>query len=290
MDMKIDNDAVYRLGIDLGTNSIGWAGINLDKDGNPCGILDMGVRIFPDGRDPQSKTSNAVARRLARGQRRRRDRYLKRRGDLLGELVEYGLMPADKDERAALARLDPYKLRARALDHPLDPYELGRALFHLNQRRGFKSNRKMAGDDESDFRKAIDALRKSIDESGARTLGEFLAKLHEKGEPVRARPGLELYPDRALYADEFDVIRKAQSPHHSLSDEQWDSLKNHIFFQRPLKPVDPGLCQFEPGKKRAAKACRSGRSSGCSRRSTTSKCGLIQILSGHWMKVKGNAP
>ena len=119
----------YRLGLDLGTNSIGWATVRVDENGEPCGVLDMGVRIFPDGRDEQSKTSNAVDRRVARGQRRRRDRYLKRRGELMDALVEFGLMPQDESERKDMERCDPYPLRARGLDQPLEPFELGRALF-----------------------------------------------------------------------------------------------------------------------------------------------------------------
>ena len=253
------NDTKYRLGLDLGTNSIGWAAISLDANGDPCGVLDMGVRIFPDGRKSTDKTSNAVSRRLARGQRRRRDRYLKRRSKLMGALVEYGLMPPDKGERKALERHDPYILRARALDEPLSPFELGRTLFHLNQRRGFKFNRKAASDDENEARKTradINLLRQSIEESGARTLGEFLAWRHQKSETVRARPDMGLYPDRAMYEAEFDAIRESQESRHSLSSEQWDRLRDIFFFQRDLKPVDPGWCQFEfqSKEKRAARA------------------------------------
>jgi CRISPR-associated endonuclease Csn1 len=257
--MRNSNNRKYRLGLDLGTNSIGWAAIVLDDNDSPCGVLDMGVRIFPDGRKPTDKTSNAVDRRLARGQRRRRDRYLKRRSTLMDALVEYGLMPPDRDERKALERLDPYKLRACALDGPLSPFELGRSLFHIDQRRGFKSNRKAASDDENEARKTradISLLRQSIEESGARTLGEFLAWRHDKHEMVRARPDMGLYPDRAMYEVEFDAIRKAQEPHHNLNAEQWDNLQYIIFFQRPLEPVKPGWCQFEyeNEERRAAKA------------------------------------
>ena len=257
--MRNSNNRKYRLGLDLGTNSIGWAAIVLDDNDSPCGVLDMGVRIFPDGRKPTDKTSNAVDRRLARGQRRRRDRYLKRRSTLMDALVEYGLMPPDRDERKALERLDPYKLRACALDGPLSPFELGRSLFHIDQRRGFKSNRKAASDDENEARKTradISLLRQSIEESGARTLGEFLAWRHDKHEMVRARPDMGLYPDGAMYEVEFDAIRKAQEPHHNLNAEQWDNLQYIIFFQRPLEPVKPGWCQFEyeNEERRAAKA------------------------------------
>ena len=91
------------LGLDLGTNSLGWAVIETrgepaaDEEGR---ILASGARIFSQsemaGRDPQSKASLAVARRQARGTRRRRDRYVKRRQLLLGLLVEVGLMPAEE--------------------------------------------------------------------------------------------------------------------------------------------------------------------------------------------------
>ena len=264
----------YRLGLDLGTNSVGWAAVNLDSGGEPCRVLAMGVRIFPDGLDENGRTSNASARRMARGQRRRRDRYLKRRNELMQSLVEFGLMPPDKADRKAGQQLDPYRLRARALDEPLPSYELGRALFHLAQRRGFKSNRK-AGSDKSKSQnikgepplsERINALRESIAESGARTLGEFLDRRHKQHQTVRARPAAEsgaaLYPDRAMYQAEFDAIRKAQAAHQSLDNDQWDRLREIIFFQRPLRPVAPGWCQFEygnpelnePEKRRAAKA------------------------------------
>ena len=244
----MSEDRKYRLGLDLGTNSIGWAAVRLNAEGQPCGVLDMGVRIFPDGRNATDKTSNAVARRTARGQRRRRDRYLMRRGELLQALVEYGLMPPDPDARKDLQQLDPYSLRVRALDQPLPPFELGRALFHLNQRRGFKSNRKSGGEEEDKKKKtgaAIEGLRRSIEESGARTLGEFLARRHAQKETVRAREESGLYPERAMYQEEFDTIRQKQEEHHGLAPEMWDSLRHIIFHQRHLKPVEPGWCQFE---------------------------------------------
>ena len=41
-----------------------------------------------------------------------------------------------------LKLLNPYELRIKALDDKLTPFELGRVLFNLSVRRGFKSNRK----------------------------------------------------------------------------------------------------------------------------------------------------
>ena len=169
------------LGLDLGTNSLGWA--VLETYGEPGQsdhgrILASGARIFSQsemaGRDPQSKASLAVARREARGARRRRDRYVKRRRRLLELLAECGLMPAADDARKALVRASEdgeggdlsasiYALRTRALDAALTPHEIGRVIFHLNQRRGFKSNRKADSNDAEQgmIATAISALRRS---------------------------------------------------------------------------------------------------------------------------------
>lgn len=247
-------DAKTRLGKDLGTNSLGWCLLKLDATGQPCGILAMGARIFSDGRNPKDGSSLAIQRRVPRGMRRRRDRYLDRRYDLITALVALDLMPPDEAGRKGLETLDPYELRARAVHGALTPHELGRALFHLNQRRGFKSNRKTDKDaDNSKIQPKIDELKHRISQSGAKTLGEYLHKRRLKGKMVRARPEAGFYPDRALYEDEFDEIRKVQTPHH-LREPQWDQLKDIIFFQRKLKPVDPGWCLLEDDERRAHRA------------------------------------
>ena len=103
--VKTNIQRPYRLGLDLGTNSLGWFMVWLERDGDgwrPTGLGPGGVRVFPDGRDPQSGTSNAVDRRTARSARKRRDRFVDRRRDLMDALVRHGLMPAEAKERKAL--------------------------------------------------------------------------------------------------------------------------------------------------------------------------------------------
>ena len=252
----------YRLGLDVGATSVGWAALALNANGDPCGVLGLGSRIFPDGRAPETRggpgASLAVGRRLARGQRRRRRRYLRRRSALLSALADYGLTPAKAKARKKLARRDPYALRKRALaGEPLTAPELGRALFHLNQRRGFKSNRKAGGGE--DKKKATQAR---LDREGLsralgdpqQPLGEFLADRRKQRKPVRARPGQELYPERAMYVDEFDLIKRRQEKHHKITPAQWTELKRIIFHQRPLRPVEPGWCALEVNERRAPRA------------------------------------
>lgn len=189
----------YRLGLDVGTNSVGWFCVNTEwsedlRRWRVRGLGPGGVRIFPDGRDPQSKASNAVDRRMARGARKRRDRFVERRKDLVAALIAHGLMPADARERKALEQRDPYKLRRDALTQALPAHHVGRALFHLNQRRGFKSNRKTDGKEKEDgaIKQAASKLRAAMGEANAPTLGAFFAEKHlsksyeERQEIIRA--------------------------------------------------------------------------------------------------------
>ena len=105
----------YRLGLDLGTNSVGWATLDLDKNNEPLKIIASGVRIFSDGREPKTGEPLAVARRISRGMRRRRDRFLSRKKTLMNYLIQINLMPQDEISRKKLELLNPYELRTKAL-------------------------------------------------------------------------------------------------------------------------------------------------------------------------------
>ncbi len=187
----------YRLGLDLGSNSLGWFVTYLESRGGrfePVGLGPGGVRIFPDGRDPQSKASNAVDRRMARGARKRRDRFVQRRKELIAALIKHGLLPADARERKALETLDPYLIRKTALTSALPAHHIGRSLFHLNQRRGFQSNRKTDSKESEGgaIKQAASKLDAAMKEENAATLGVFLADKHlsatyaERQEAIRA--------------------------------------------------------------------------------------------------------
>lgn len=234
-----------RLGLDIGTNSIGWCLIE-----NDFRIIGIGVRIFADGRNPKG-VSLAEDRRIARGMRRRRDRYLRRRTVFLDTLIAYGLMPENANEARLIAAHDPYILRLRALDEPLTPHEIGRALFHLNQRRGFKSNRKADRKqnkaEEGEIALGAQRLDAAMQAVGARTLGEFLAGQHTK----RVRMGsdnqsYDFYPQRRHLEAEFAAIWSAQSACHPalLTEDARAALHRVLFFQRPLKDQEVGYCTF----------------------------------------------
>ncbi len=252
----------YRLGLDLGTNSIGWSVYSLNEENEIVDLENLGVRIFSDGRDPQTKEPLAVARRTARGQRRIIRRRKSRRKATFRLLQSQGLFPSVKEENQKLKLLNPYELRIKALDDKLEPFELGRVLFNLSVRRGFKSNRKDGSqEEEKENSKSsklsqtdkCNNLAKAIKESGYRTLGEFLWKKQRENGGLRFAPDrMEFYPTRQLYIDEFNLIRQKQEEFYP--DIEWDLIFDSIFFQRPLRPQERGKCQYMPEKERTFKA------------------------------------
>jgi hypothetical protein len=102
-----------------------------------------------------------------------------------------GFFSADEAARKALQTLNPYELRAKGLDQPLKPEEFARALFHINQRRGFKSNRKT---DKKDNDIATTGLPEGYGSLSLKALLRILPELqrepaHVDGGDVRSSRG-----------------------------------------------------------------------------------------------------
>jgi CRISPR-associated endonuclease Csn1 len=153
---------------------------------------------------------------------------------------------------------------------------IGRALFHLNQRRGFKSNRKAdrgKNDDSGKIKVGVGRLHEAMRDAGAETLGDYLHGLRaastdpnairsvrtrlrpETGEGARG-DGYDFYPDRAMLEEEFRLIWQRQAPHHpdALTAENEERFFEIIFHQRPLKEPKVGMCTLVPGEPRLPKA------------------------------------
>ena len=258
--MKLEK---WRLGLDLGTNSIGWSVFSLDNEKNIEQLVDLGVRIFSDGRNPKTKEPLAVERRTARSQRKLIYRRKLRRKQAFRLLQTQGLFPKTKDECLQLKTLNPYELRIKALDSKLEPYELGRALFNMAVRRGFKSNRKDINREETTDKASSDEIKtqadmqinleKAIKENGCRTITEFLFKNQKTNKGLRFVPGrMTYYPTRKMYENEFFLIKEEQIKYYPEVD--WDAIYKAIFYQRPLKAQARGYCIYESDKERTFKA------------------------------------
>jgi CRISPR-associated endonuclease Csn1 len=245
--------------------------------------------------------SKSVKRRQMRLQRRQLRRRAARQRELFELLQKHGLLPpyhkpippqqlnlthAQKSEmrHALLNTLDsellakwkpamiavpaadhvlPYFLRATALSERLESFELGRALYQLGQRRGFKSNRReVAKTKEQEKEKSavyagIADIESEMRKHNAPTLGAFFASLDPTDEGrkrIRNR-----WTARSMFEGEFDAIWAAQAPYHSqmLTPELRNKIRHLLFFQRPIAKNTQlvGECELEPGRKRAPMAC-----------------------------------
>ncbi len=166
------------LGLDIGSNSIGWALIEQDINNREGKIINLGTRIIPLSTDKVKdfekgkSVSSAAERRQARQFRRLKHRYKLRRERLIKVFKILGWFPHDFPEKFEyidkfnINELVPfsnetieeakklfnvedklpidwiiYYLRDKALKQKITLQELARVIYHFNQRRGFKSSR-----------------------------------------------------------------------------------------------------------------------------------------------------
>ncbi|WP_329804773.1 type II CRISPR RNA-guided endonuclease Cas9 [Flavobacterium facile] len=271
------------LGLDLGTNSIGWALIDDVKNN----IIGVGSRIFPMGvidlGNGDSEISRNASRTGARGVRRQFFRRRLRKKILLKALSENNMCPMNtsdfedwkktklfpSDKLATWFALNPYELRQKALNEKLSLEEIGRIFYHLIQRRGFLSNSRKGGTDDGAIFKGnpkegkigITETQESIQD---KILGSYLFDIYPK-ENQPFQDGLERirnrYTTRKMYVDEFELIWSKQSQFHSNLNEnlktifggrKLDGYKEDgiLFHQRPLRSQKHlvGNCSFEPSK------------------------------------------
>jgi CRISPR-associated protein, csn1 family len=270
------------LGLDTGTNSLGWAVVDRDENNQYTPIC-RGDLIFTEGvkQEKGIEFSLAAERTSYRASRRHYFRRRLRKVEVLKVLVKHKLCPPLSDE--ALNRwhtkkeypLDedfilwqrtseadnknPYHDRHICLHHKLnlkdsqtDRYTLGRALYHLTQRRGFLSNRLDQNEEAEETGKvksAISELSKEMKEAGCEFLGDYFYLLYRtEGNRVRIR---SRYTDREKhYLQEFKEICRVQE----LDEDLAKALEKTIFFQRPLKSQRQGVgkCTMEKGHSRCA--------------------------------------
>ncbi len=134
------------LGLDLGTNSIGWALIQQDFENKKGEILAIGSRIIPMSQDiigefgKGNSISQTAERTGYRGVRRLRERHLLRRERLHRVLNILGFLPAHY-----AAEIDFTKRFGKFINHaePKLPYSQGKFIFQnsfLEMLADFKAN------------------------------------------------------------------------------------------------------------------------------------------------------
>jgi CRISPR-associated endonuclease Csn1 len=260
------------LGLDLGSSSIGWALVHQPENTDEkYHIAGMGVRIIPLSKDDADEFSkgNAISknanRTLKRGVRRSMHRYKMRKHFLTTLFNRLDIMPAK--ELFALSAIELYGLRANAVKEKITLDELARILFHLNQKRGYKSNRKANNDEEAEKVESNKDEQISEDETTKKpkkkgyldlikdrdefvkeqTIGEYFYHELLKNPFYRIKENIFM---RKSYENEFDKIWNTQSNYYPdiLTERLRIEIRDQIiFYQRPLKSQKGlvSVCTFE---------------------------------------------
>lgn len=263
------------LGIDTGTNSLGWAIV--EKQADEYHLLDKGVNIFQEGVKIEKgiESSKAAERTAHKAARVRNYRIKLRKIRLLRILSDAHLCPPLSKVELSAWRLKkeypknelfmqwqstddesektPYAYRHKCLHDCLDfisvtdRYILGRAFYHMIQRRGFLSNRKdQSADDTGKVKESISNLTQEMHDAGYEYLGDYFYSLYNKGEKIRNH-----YTARnEHYLAEFKAICEKQDLDKNLGHEVVRQIEKAIFDQRPLKSQkgQVGKCVFEKNK------------------------------------------
>ena len=263
------------LGIDTGTNSLGWAIV--EKKADEYHLLDKGVNIFQEGVKIEKgiESSKAADRTAHKAARVRNYRIKLRKIRLLRILSDAHLCPPLSKVELSAWRLKkeypknelfmqwqstddesektPYAYRHKCLHESLDfssitdRHILGRAFYHMIQRRGFLSNRKdQSADDTGKVKESISNLTQEMHDAGYEYLGDYFYSLYNKGEKIRNH-----YTARnEHYLAEFKAICEKQKLDENLGPEIVRQIEKAIFDQRPLKSQkgQVGKCVFEKNK------------------------------------------
>jgi CRISPR-associated endonuclease Csn1 len=279
------------VGIDLGSNSIGWAirDASLEDDQ----IIDYGVLTFDKGvaSEKGNEFPKVQKRTESRGKRRNYQAEKYRKWKLLEFLIEKEMCPLTIEE------LDKWRkyVKGQRKEYPQSPefinwlrfdfdgdgkpdfhlfgkdknesyyifrasivneefkviyqnnlHILGRVLYQLVQRRGFK------GRDEEEAKTILQGNEKT---AGRDDIAEYIDRYktlgaalyyYQKDKGCRIRQRYNLRKD---YENELKEICRV----HAISEEDYKKLWKAIIWQRPLRTQKGlvGICIYERNKKRA---------------------------------------
>lgn len=231
----------YILGLDIGISSVGWGLLELDANNNPYKIIDVGSRIFTPGEVEKTGDSRAKERREKRGARRisrRREFRLDRVRNLL---YENGYLKgninsnivSEKNEELSIIfdnminnyykekNSNPYKLKVEALDRKLTNEELSIILVHYAKKRGYKSNREEASDNDSG--KVLSAIKeneKIMKENNYRTISEMYIKDEKFKNKIKNSPGdYKISVTNEMYLKEINKVLDSQIKFGLITDD-----------------------------------------------------------------------
>ncbi|RYA24295.1 type II CRISPR RNA-guided endonuclease Cas9 [Malaciobacter halophilus] len=258
------------LGLDIGISSLGWAIIDYDKNNSLNNkIIKSGVRIFTIAENPKTGESLALPRRNARASRRTIKRKKQRIKGIKNLLVKY--LDFSKDEIFSPKNIfnekkqkDVWQLRDKSLKRELTNKEFARVLMQIAKRRGYKSNRKVEENGNSEGKKVLSSIEKNKKLlNNYLTIGQAIYQTTKETRTRRNKKDDYNHSiSRDMLVDEINIIFEKQKEFKNpfASDNLKQEYLELFLKQRDFASVDKmvGFCTLE-GKpnKRAAKASYS---------------------------------
>jgi CRISPR-associated endonuclease Csn1 len=231
------------LGLDLGTNSIGWALVNEAENKNEqSDIIKLGARVIQydnfskvdksgkvsESKDPtndflggKSLSPNA-SRTLKRGARRNLQRFKLRRKELIKILIKNKFVEEDTPltEIGKNTTHETLSLRAKAAKERINLEDFAKVLLMINKKRGYKSSRKVNNDDEGTLIDGMGVAKYLYDHQ--MTPGQYVYKLLKENK--------KYIPDfyRSDLKSEFNKVWSCQKQFYPdiLDEELYKSLEN----------------------------------------------------------------
>ena len=252
----------YRLGLDVGTSSVGLVALELDENNLPVRPVYDSLRIFNEPLLPPQKSDYGVGKtkKSTRRQARQARRRHQRRARKLARIAELGrLLGLDPDTVKPDKGQRIHELRAQAVNTIISLEDLLRVLLSMAKRRGYAGTfRAKKNEKTGPVETGIKDLKAVMKEEGCETLGQYLWLRIRQGRHLRLKDD-GLYPDRDMLNDEFNRIWEMQQAHHPVlqTSHKGRYLKEHfqhaIIQQRPLKSPAAKVsnCPLEPMLPRA---------------------------------------
>ena len=258
----------YRVGIDVGSYSLGMAAIAIDDDGKPTEILSAISLIHDSGVDPDSAKSAAtrlatsgIARRTRRLYRRKRKRLAK-----LDKFISSQGWPLKEFEKYE-DPFYPWRVRAELATTAItDQQELGEklsiALRHIARHRGWRNpySKVTALYTVTEPSDALVSIQEQCATELGRpippttTVGQLVASMNLGKTRLRGEDSLlAARPRQSDNANEIHAIARVQG----LSNELVKQIIDHVFAAESPKGSAAervGKDPLQPTKKRALKA------------------------------------
>ena len=250
----------YRLGIDLGTSSIGVAAFSLKENNEIENLIYLDSYIF--GEPSDGKTTNKSQRRIARLHRRQIERKAARLRKM-GYIAQS--IGVTKEETSKISSDKIHELRANGIYQKITLAEFIKVLFHLAKNRGYSGDLDFADEETTEERSKSkksnpikSAIEKTHNASKNSSIGCLIYQAKQdakKGEPWRKLEEKGTYASRDDIKQEFEKLWQEQSKHHPelngtykiLSPTMFpdfegkkeitikEAFYSAIFYQRPIR-------------------------------------------------------